>query len=963
MGEFDTGNPVPWAGLFCGREAELGALMAAYDRVAAGSGPEIAVVLGESGLGKTRLVQEFFARLSSGVDAAGDGGYWPDRLVRDANNLKINPDPADCNRSHVADMRFLWWGIRMLDRSGHNAGMGGLSETVSLLRAHLEPFARARLTVSRIKGAAKSAALDVAIEIGNLFTFGLLGLGKLGLDHVSEWKSIADERRSLDGFDLGAETERQRDSLVDIVLADLGALFDTGEDKGERLPAIVLLDDAQWLSGDETTRTFVARLLHRARADGWPLLVVATHWEKEWYEHAAADDGLDFASLARGFAPEGWEPLKLGREPDLAGMIRAGFPGLAPEQVNLLLRKADGNPRLLDEILRHMLRKPRLFEGRDRTRLLSSQGERTIETQTFALHDLVDERLAASPPSVRYALGLASLQGDRFLEQLIALTAESVSEQVPADGIALAENPHCMIAGQGDGIFDFAQRVFLEVASEQLDDFVDAADARDALRDVVVALAGAEANYARLEPFSRPTARRIAIVILADPAIALDEHEADCLAWCYFWSSEEAFRRGEQVEALQIAERWWASIREDGLDLERVPDPVLGHFSFILGLTGKVAARRTLAEEMLRRARRLEPGVPANDGALQEALESMGRVLEDAGDPRSALPYLEQAHDVARSIADRDASQKNLRRLVMVASHRNGTYAAVHGESAAAPFFDQSLDLARRILAEERSAANLSLTITEIGNRGLTVFATEGPRAALALAQEQERLASELVAMQPGNEERWASAVFNHAQALQMLGLIHHKLDDDEMAVEVLVKAVEQRELALRKKRSINDMQSQVIGFTLLAISCSFVDDDYARAQEYSLRGLAIARTQHALIGSRGSAQSLAYAAHAHACALLGSKRYDDAIPILQEADRMDSQVFEATRSGNAANYILRDRIDLARAHFGRDADATEGLAILRSALDLSEKVGPDRRNAQFEERVARIQELIREHE
>ena len=137
MTGIEATGAAPWAGMFCGREKELETLMAAYRRVEAGEGPEVMVVLGESGLGKTRLVQEFFARLSQDVDSGGDGGYWPDRLVREVNNLKINPDPADCNPSRVADMRFLWWGIRMLDRSGHNAGMGGFGDSVSFLRAHL----------------------------------------------------------------------------------------------------------------------------------------------------------------------------------------------------------------------------------------------------------------------------------------------------------------------------------------------------------------------------------------------------------------------------------------------------------------------------------------------------------------------------------------------------------------------------------------------------------------------------------------------------------------------------------------------------------------------------------------------------------------------------------------------------------------------------------------------------------
>ena len=528
--------------------------MDAYDRVATGSGPEIAVVLGESGLGKTRLVQEFFARLSRGVDAEGEGGYWPDRLVRDANNLKVNPDPADCNPSRVADMRFLWWGIRMLDRSGHNAGLGGLSDSVALLRAHLEPFARARLVSGRIKDAAKSAALDVAIEIGNLFTFGLLGLGKLGIDHAGEWKSIRDDHLSLAGLSAADEEGRQRESLVELVLADLDALFDANGEKGLRLPAIILVDDAQWLSGDETTRIFVARVMAMAKERGWPLLLIATHWEREWHEHFADSRADTLAAMARQFTGDGWQPIRLGREPDLAVMIESGFPGLTPAQVQLLLEKAGGNPRLLDEMLRFLKRKKGFFENRDSASALSERGISDISGRTFGLHDLVADRLACSPESVRRLTGLAGLQGNRFLERLL-IDPERIGERdYKADGLSLAISPHSLVAPVGNTVYEFTQPVYREVSLEQLSDLLDEDDARELIVARFLELAGPQGRFEALDAAEHEAAWLVGPELLSRDR-TMSAQETVIAVRCYRRAIDAFYERHDNAGTAGLLER------------------------------------------------------------------------------------------------------------------------------------------------------------------------------------------------------------------------------------------------------------------------------------------------------------------------------------------------------------------------------------------------------------------------
>ena len=528
-----NGSQVPWAGLFCGRENELAQLTAAFERVAAGQGPQVAVVLGESGLGKTRLVQEFFARLSRSVDPDGEGGYWPDHLIRDNNNLKINPDPADCNPTRVAEMKFLWWGLRLLDTAAANSGTGGLQQAVPDLQPHLEPFARSRLLASRMRDAATGAAVDVAIEIGNLFTFGLLGLGKLGLDHAREWRQIMNERMASATHDLAASGADRRKSLVDTVLEDLGALFESSERKGAVLPMVILLDDAQWLAADAATCEFVERLLERATQADWPLLLLATHWEKEWHEDLQGRRSASFASMAVAHVAEDWKPIKLGRESELGALVRVAFPGLSPGQVELLLEKADGNPLVLDEIMRELLVSRGHFVRRNPSCELTQSGERAIRETSVSLHTRIANRLARAPDHVQVAVALSGVQGLRFLSRLTAKAAAVIGGEDYRTALDEAESPHAMVSRLEKGLAEFSQRVFYEVARERSPHIVDPSEAREAIRSVLRELAGPEAFFPSLSSDERKIAWELGARLMHDP----DEPEFDwddraLAAWC-----------------------------------------------------------------------------------------------------------------------------------------------------------------------------------------------------------------------------------------------------------------------------------------------------------------------------------------------------------------------------------------------------------------------------------------------
>ena len=101
---------------FFGREDELASLMSLFKAAATRGpdgrygGPRMAFVLAESGVGKSRLVQELYIRLTE--DPAWDPpetDYWPPAFGDGGVNLAVIPSM----KGHVpkGPPRFAWLGV------------------------------------------------------------------------------------------------------------------------------------------------------------------------------------------------------------------------------------------------------------------------------------------------------------------------------------------------------------------------------------------------------------------------------------------------------------------------------------------------------------------------------------------------------------------------------------------------------------------------------------------------------------------------------------------------------------------------------------------------------------------------------------------------------------------------------------------------------------------------------------
>ncbi len=503
---------------FCGREDHLATLLSRWQEVKQGVGPRVVVLLAESGLGKTRLAQEFYARLVRTEQP--EGGYWPAELGTDGNNLLVNPPPAGWNAA--AEMPFLWWGVRLSDPVGRNqVATGALAAHVDgYLVPHLEPFHREQRRRQRLGQLAKvggAVAVDAVLDLVPVLNL-IKKAGEVGL----ELKGIHDSwRKDRQALDAAALLGQRRDSLVDQLLGDLGKLFDGPS--GRTVPAVILVDDAQFSNVDPGVTAFVQALLKAMAAGDWPLLLLVTHWEREFAE--AADGEVD-ASVAAIIArhsrlrPERVEVLRLAPIAGLEPLVTERLPGLPAAQVARLTERAGGNPQYLDEIVRLTLdpRSRAWFEGRDPTGALTDAGLETLLAKSVKLQDVVAERFANSPAEVQEAVALAGVQGAEFLEALVELThrrlagdhaVDQAGDQAggasagqaggrtdgrtdgPAGGDAVAHaladacQRHGYVAWLTEERGAFSQRIYQDVAREFLPVFHDEAAAEDALRTVV----------------------------------------------------------------------------------------------------------------------------------------------------------------------------------------------------------------------------------------------------------------------------------------------------------------------------------------------------------------------------------------------------------------------------------------------------------------------------------------------
>ena len=689
----------PWREVFAGREHEMSVLRDAWAAAARGE-PQLVAVIAESGFGKTRLAQEFFNWLSTHEDGIAGAGYWPDKLGWVGDNLRVNPELAECRPEHP--MPFLWWGLRCPDPGARNQlTIDALGAHLPDLVPHLEPMLKARAATA-VNEQWKNLAVKAGFALAGFVPFvgGAVSMAKDAIELVRDVRALPDP-----GADTGPSArdrlaaEHHR-SLVDSVLEDLSQLLADAPGR-RRIPAVLLVDDVHWAGSEPALMELLGRLLQRAFTERWPLLLLLTSWAKEWAEQRrVAGATVPRLVLDRlGEDGESWVELHLDRAPDLSAVVAAALPGLDRRKRQAVLAKVDGNPRLLDEIVLALRRRRGLFVGRDPDGDLTEDGLREVVGLTYKLHDLVRDRLDTAPEAMRRALSLASMQSVQFTARLTEEVAEALAAGPAAAALREAEDPWCLVRGVDLDLAEFVQRVYHEVAAEQLADLTDPHAAREALVAVLhrrlsdtgsfVAMPVREQEHSLViaanlltEP-DRPPGDRAAgasaLLRLTAAALArFDFATAHAIAgryvdgeaagrWAFsdasLWEIDQARRAletmGDWPPADRICSHQLARTRSalaahpDDLGCRRDLSVSLNNVAGAALRRGDLAAAERLYGESLevRRGLASELGTPEARRDLSIAYERIAALREEQGEPAAALAAWRQALTISEALA------------------------------------------------------------------------------------------------------------------------------------------------------------------------------------------------------------------------------------------------------------------------------------------------------------------------
>ena len=451
-----SGSAHPWQRLFIGREDDLRTLLDHFEK-AQGGDPQLVVLLGAAGLGKTRLVQALYECLAAHPEALPGGrdpdDYWPDKIAV-GPSLDVNPAfPPDAGGPRPA-IPFLWWGLRWSDAGQVNDASAGcaLLNFRAKLEPHADPLRRARAVGERRTGLAWAAGKALAGLVPGV------GAALPAWDAAEIGRELYRTRGLAAAAEggVGAAEARERTRLADFALDFFRAVLAPDDGKTPPIAAVLVLDNAQAATGDAETLAFVKRLATEAKRAGWPLMVLATHWKKEWREGLrdrghAADDPRRFTDLCDlpNLPARPWAEREVRRIPDLAAVVRVGLPGLTEPQVALVAEQAGGNPRLLDQIVLDLRDEPGLFAEDDPDGPLTAAGEEYVWEEPFEVHRQIAKRYARLPREVRRALGWSSVQGARFLTDLTRAAARrgdpALTEEALEEAVRAADDPHSFV--------------------------------------------------------------------------------------------------------------------------------------------------------------------------------------------------------------------------------------------------------------------------------------------------------------------------------------------------------------------------------------------------------------------------------------------------------------------------------------------------------------------------------------
>ena len=432
----------------------------------------MAFIIAETGIGKSRLVQALYQQLTTDEQWDPDHiDYWPDAFQLAGEQIRVNPDHKD----HIpkGPPRFLWLGMRWHSSETRNVEerICAIPSARDSLRSHVTIADRHRSAWEQLHAqTARAAKRDGVSETLSQAVDAVIPFGGLALKLLKGGADFVRDRTSGDRS-LSREQEKQINDAAEEFVSELREVFGGVGSAGRVLPTVLWLDDAQWI--DPLTLKFLNMVWAEATRHKWPLLVVVTHWEREWRELLAMQTSQQRLSDFTDQPGVETEFLTLGANGDLNALAQDHFPGLTAAQRDLLVKKASGNFLTMVENLGELSKyPPQAFEAGDRSKALTVEGETRVRKFESERQRRVEQRFGDLENDVKTLLGWSSVLGNRFLSGVVIDYAKIAAANINAQqGLDACINPYAILGTPNPSTHEFRDRAFHVVARKHFEDW------------------------------------------------------------------------------------------------------------------------------------------------------------------------------------------------------------------------------------------------------------------------------------------------------------------------------------------------------------------------------------------------------------------------------------------------------------------------------------------------------------
>lgn len=705
-------------GLFVGDQRQQ-IVESLVDATSAPAGPRLFTIAGPLGSGKSRIIQELFARLAAQQVVPA---YWPSAIVTedrsgdDPGLARKRVAPSKFAIPPDAEIPFLWWGISCERRQsgGHSAPLLQDAEQLyqhawaiqarwgrrrKLADAVTDPGARDNAL--KIAGllATLAGPLGIPVSLATYVSHGLTvrdanELLRNGRQAIANWRRTPARDSESRDLDVEAAANQKQVDVAD----DLATMLSGAVSGRPSLLTIVAVDDAQW--ADDGVLHLVRRILEHPDA---PIIVVSTAWPEDLERQRAGATPTGLAAIIEDFGPERCETLALSslEASDLGAIVRELGPDTEEVVATALSDRADGNPLTLRLLLAQQMVRYAVTGGRIDLTVAD------VSMLPSRIEELHRQLWAELPDDLRRTLAIGACTGDGLVTPVVAATALSLEVDGPERRLQEAATHHGWIRAIEDDLYEFTEESRRTIAADPGN-----LSARQREQAQSVALERS-LELVRGGWTGSPAARRqltFSVVSLTEQGHNTDLGGAHAAAVQLADILRQANDLVEERRVLEHAMAWGSRAGPDVSADSRLNATV--RLSRVCGYLGDTASRDRLRTEAHTLALQIANERPSDAVALDELGEShvrMGDSAYQAGDLTTAEHHFTEAEEVTRralSLAPERPS--TLTSLYFVCDRLGRTAQAYRRPDEALTWYQSALEFARQAAAatpHDRDAA------------------------------------------------------------------------------------------------------------------------------------------------------------------------------------------------------------------------------------------------------------------